>query len=83
MTTVDFTSGFGPGTFGFCPCRLDSDGTPQFFALGYYGATTLLGYAPSLDLVIAVDLVDSLGYHGGYAAVSTLFEMINKLARSS
>ena len=83
MTTVDTDSGFGPGTFGFCPCRLDSDGTSRFFALGYYGATTLLAYAPSLDLVIAVDLVDSLGHNGGYAAVSTLYEMIEELARSS
>jgi CubicO group peptidase (beta-lactamase class C family) len=83
MTRVDASSGFGPGTFGFCPCRLDSDGAPQFFAIGYYGATTLLGYAPSLDLTIAVDLVDSLGTNGGYAAVSALFERIEELARSS
>ena len=83
MTQVDAGSGFGPGTFGFCPCRLDNDGMPQFFAIGYYGATTLLGYARSLDLTIAVDLVDSLGTNGGYAAVSTLFEMIEDLARSS
>ena len=83
MTRVDIESGFGPGTFGFCPCRLDSGGTPQFFGLGYYGATTLLVYAPSLDLVIAVDLVDSLGHNGGYDSVSTLFEMIEDLARSS
>ena len=83
MTSVDTDSGFGPGTFGFCPCRLDADGAPQFFAIGYYGATTLLGYAPSLDLTIAVDLVDSLGTNGGYAAVSALFERIEELARAS
>ncbi|HEX2046939.1 MAG TPA: serine hydrolase [Acidimicrobiales bacterium] len=83
MTRVDPASGFGPGTFGFCPCRLDSDGVPRFFAIGYYGATTLLAYAPSLDLTIAVDLVDSLGTNGGYDAVSALFERIEELARSS
>jgi CubicO group peptidase (beta-lactamase class C family)/peptidoglycan/LPS O-acetylase OafA/YrhL len=83
MTAVDPSSGFGPGTFGFCPCRLDGNGDPQFFAIGYYGATTLLAYAPSLDLTIAVDLVDSLGHNGGYDAVSTLFAMVEELARSS
>ena len=83
MTDVDVRSGFGPGTFGFCPCRLDEAGRPRFFGVGYYGATTLLVYAPSLDLVIAVDLVDSLGLHGGYAAVETLFEMIEDLAKAS
>ncbi|MDQ3897515.1 MAG: beta-lactamase family protein, partial [Actinomycetota bacterium] len=83
MTDVDTSSGFGPGTFGFCPCRLDGNGVPQFFAIGYYGATTLLAYAPSRDLVIGVDLVDSLGHNGGYAAVSTLFAMIDDLAGSS
>ncbi|MDQ4133576.1 MAG: serine hydrolase [Actinomycetota bacterium] len=83
MTAVDVNSGFGPGSFGFCPCRVDSEGTPRFFAIGYYGATTLLAYAPSLDLTIAVDLVDSLGHRGGYSAVFTLFEMIEELRYSS
>ena len=83
MTSVDVDSGFGPGTFGFCPCRLGTDGTPRFFGIGYYGATTLLAYAPSVDLTIAVDLVDSLGYNAGYDAVSTLFGMIEDLVRSS
>ena len=83
MTQVDPDSGFGPGTFGFCPCRLDATGTPRFFAIGYYGATTLLGYVPTLDLTVAVDLVDSLGLNGGYDSVTTLFEMLEELARSS
>lgn len=83
MADIDPYSGFGPGTFGFCPCRLDNEGTPRFFGIGYYGATTLLAYAPSVDLVVAVDLVDSLGHNGGYDAVWTLFGMIEELARSS
>jgi CubicO group peptidase (beta-lactamase class C family) len=83
MTAVDPNSGFGPGTFGFCPCRVDGGGNPQFFGIGYYGATTLLAYAPSLDLTIAVDLVDSLGHNGGYDAVFSLFAMVEELARSS
>ena len=82
MTDVDPGSGFGPGTFGFCPCRLDDAGTPRFFAIGYYGATTLLGYVASLDLIVAVDLVDSLGLNGGYDSVTTLFEMLEELART-
>jgi CubicO group peptidase (beta-lactamase class C family)/peptidoglycan/LPS O-acetylase OafA/YrhL len=82
MTDVDPNSGFGPGTFGFCPCRLDDTGTPRFFATGYYGATTLLGYLPSLDLTVAVDLVDPLGVNGGYDSVTTLFEMLEELART-
>ena len=82
MTDVDPDSGFGPGTFGFCPCRLDDTGTPRFFAIGYYGATTLLGYVPSLDLTVAVDLVDSLGLNGGYDSVTTLFETLEELART-
>ena len=83
MADVDPRYGFGPGTFGFCPCRIDSEGNPRFFAIGYYGATTLLGYVPTLDLTVAVDLVDSLGVNGGYDAVTMLFEMIEELVRSS
>jgi hypothetical protein len=83
MTDVDPISGFGPGTFGFCPCRLDDAGNPRFFAIGYYGATTLLAYVPTLDLTVAVDLVDSLGINGGYDSVTLLFEMIEELVRSS
>jgi CubicO group peptidase (beta-lactamase class C family)/peptidoglycan/LPS O-acetylase OafA/YrhL len=83
MMAVDPVYGFGPGTFGFCPCRLDSEGNPRFFATGYYGATTLLGYVPTLDLTVAVDLVDSLGVNGGYDAVTMLFEMIEEVVRSS
>ncbi len=83
MTDVDVNSGFGPGTFGFCPCRVDNKGNPQFWGIGYYGATTLLAYSPTLDLTVAVDLVDSLGHNGGYNAVSTLFAMIEAAARSS
>ena len=83
MTDVEFASGFGPGTMGFCPCRVDTDGVPHFFGIGYYGATTLLAYSPALDLTVAVDLVDSLGHNGGYDMVFTLFEMIEDLARAS
>ena len=83
MMAVDPVYGYGLGTFGFCPCRLDSEGNPRFFAIGYYGATTLLGYVPTLDLTVAVDLVDSLGLNGGYDAVTMLFEMIEDIVRSS
>jgi len=83
MTDIDVASGFGPGTFGFCPCRLDNAGSPRFFGIGSYGATALLAYSPSLNLTIAVDLVDSLGHNGGYDAVFTLFEMLETLAGSS
>ncbi|MGI8810548.1 MAG: serine hydrolase domain-containing protein, partial [Acidimicrobiales bacterium] len=83
MTAIDPGSGFGPGTFGFCPCRVDDEGTPRFFGIGYYGATTLLAYAPSLNVVVAVDLVDSLGHNGGYDAVSSLFTLLEQLAGSS
>jgi CubicO group peptidase (beta-lactamase class C family) len=83
MMAVDPVYGYGLGTFGFCPCRLDSEGNPRFFATGYYGATTLLGYVPTLDLTVAVDLVDSLGVNGGYDAVTMLFEMIEDVVRSS
>jgi len=82
MTDIDFGSGFGPGTFGFCPCRVDDQGTRRFFGFGYYGATTLLAYAPALNLTVAVDLVDSLGL-GGYDAVARLFEMLEALAGST
>ncbi len=83
MADVDPIYGYGPGTFGFCPCRLDSEGNPRFFAIGYYGATTLLGYVPTLDLTVAVDLVESLGLNGGYDAVTMLFEMIEAVVRPS
>ena len=82
MMAVDPAYGYGLGTFGFCPCRLDSEGNPRFFATGYYGATTLLGYVPTLDLTVAVDLVDSLGVNGGYDAVTMLFEMLDDVVRS-
>ena len=56
---------------------------PHVLAIvGLYGATTLLAYAPSLKLTIAVDLVDSLGHYGGYDAVFKLFEMLEELAAS-
>jgi len=80
MTEIDVASGFGPGSFGFCPCRVDNLGVPRFFGIGYYGATTLLAYAPSLDITVAIDLVDSLGHNGGYDAVFTLFELLKELA---
>lgn len=80
MTDIDPHTGFGPGTFGFCPCRTDDAGRPRFFGVGYYGATAMLVYAPSLDLVIAVDLAESLGVNGGYAAVEALFVMIERAA---
>ena len=83
MTAIDLNSGFGPGTFGFCPCRVDKDGDRRFFGVGYYGATTLLAHAPALNLTVAVDLVDSLGHNGGYDAVFTLFEMLEEMAASS
>lgn len=83
MTEIDVRSGFGAGAFGFCPCRVDDGGVPRFFGFGYNGATTLMAYAPSLSLTIAVDLVDSLGHNGGYASVFTLFEMLEQLAASS
>jgi len=82
MADVDPSYGFGPGTFGFCPCRIDAAGNPKFFSIGYYGATTLLGYVPTLDLTVAVELVDSLGVNGGYDAVTMLFEMIDELVRT-
>jgi CubicO group peptidase (beta-lactamase class C family)/peptidoglycan/LPS O-acetylase OafA/YrhL len=82
MTAIDVASGFGPGTFGFCPCRVDDAGAHTFFGIGYYGATTLLAHAPALNLTIAVDLVDSLGHNGGYEAVFVLFEMLEELAAS-
>ncbi len=81
MTDIDTVSGFGPGTIGFCPCRIDAGGVPQFFAIGYYGQTTLLAYLPTLGLTVAVDLVDSLGSSGGYAEVTTLFEMLDALVQ--
>jgi CubicO group peptidase (beta-lactamase class C family) len=83
MTEIDVDSGFGAGTFGFCPCRVDNGGTPTFFATGYYGSTTLLAYAPSLNLITAVDLVDGLWVNGGYEAIFTLFEMLEALAGSN
>lgn len=82
MTEIDFDLGFGPGHSG-APCRVDDGGVPRFFGFGYYGATTLMAYAPALSLTVAVDLVDSLGHNGGYAAVTTLFEMLEALAASS
>jgi len=82
MTAIDLDSGFGPGTFGFCPCHIDDAGARRFFGVGYYGATTLLAHAPALNLTIAVDLVDSLGHNGGYDTVFTLFEMLEEMAAS-
>ncbi len=83
MTAVDVLSGYGPGTFGFCPCRLDDEGNRHFFAIGYFGATTLLAYAPSLDMTIAVDLLDMPPADSEYAPVIALFHMIEELSQGS
>ena len=73
----------GNGTFGYCPCRMDEEGDPRFFAIGHHGATTVVAYAPTLDMTIAVDLVDSLWEDDRLASVEWLFEMIEGLAANS
>lgn len=83
MTAIDPNTGYGMGTFGFCPCRYDSHGQPRFAAIGYYGATTLLSYLPDLDMVLAVDLVDSLWEDDQYAPVTDLVERIERLVQDS
>ncbi|MFP5318684.1 MAG: serine hydrolase [Acidimicrobiia bacterium] len=83
MTTIDAETGYGPGTFGFCPCRFDDWGVPRFFAVGYYGATTLLAYLPSIDMTLAIDLVDSLWEDDQYAPVTDLVERIERLVHDS
>ncbi|MGH9225328.1 MAG: serine hydrolase [Acidimicrobiales bacterium] len=82
MTTIDPFTGFGPGTFGFCPCRIDDDGVPQYFAIGYFGATAVLVYAPALDMTIAVDLID-VPPDSETGPVAVFFEMVEELARRS
>jgi len=83
MGTIDAETGYGPGIFGFCPCRFDGEGVPRFLAAGYYGATTLLAYLPSLDMTLAIDLVDSLWEDDQYAPVSDLIERIERLVQDS
>jgi len=82
MTAVDPFTGFGPGTFGLCPCRVDDDGIPRFFATGYFGATAVLVYAPQLDMTIAVDLLDQ-SPDSETGPVAAFFEMVDYLARRS
>jgi hypothetical protein len=83
MTRIDPYTSYGNGTFGFCPCRIDDEGYPWFFGVGYFGATTLLAHAPSLDLTIAVDLLSSTGQDDYFATVPRLFEMLEELIRNS
>ncbi|HEX6596123.1 MAG TPA: serine hydrolase [Acidimicrobiales bacterium] len=83
MSAVDPETGFGMGTFGFCPCRYDVEGMPRFAGIGYYGATTLLSYLPGLDMTLAIDLVDSLWEDDQYGPVSDLVDRIERLVQDS
>jgi CubicO group peptidase (beta-lactamase class C family)/peptidoglycan/LPS O-acetylase OafA/YrhL len=80
LTAVDLATGYGPGTFGFCPCRTDEAGDGSFFALGYYGSTAVLVHAPAPNLTIAVDLTTSLWEDDRYEAVIRLFELVEEAA---
>lgn len=81
MIGVDPESGYGPGTFGFCPCRVDPDGTPRFFGVGYFGGTATLVYSPDLDMTFALEMVDRPPSADSYDPVTRLFEMVIELAR--
>jgi CubicO group peptidase (beta-lactamase class C family)/peptidoglycan/LPS O-acetylase OafA/YrhL len=60
MTKIDPASGYGIGSMGFCPCVMLPNGLPSFFAIGYFGASAVTAYVPSLDLVVVVNVTDGL-----------------------
>jgi CubicO group peptidase (beta-lactamase class C family)/peptidoglycan/LPS O-acetylase OafA/YrhL len=73
MSEFDPEAGMGAGTLQYCPCRLDGDGRTVAFAVGYSGASTVLVRLVDLDVVIALDLTDSLwGDDGRFADVEDL-----------
>jgi CubicO group peptidase (beta-lactamase class C family)/peptidoglycan/LPS O-acetylase OafA/YrhL len=59
LATVDRATLMGP-VWGYCPCRYDVDGSPILSAVGHSGATTLVTYSPTTDVLAVVNLTDSL-----------------------
>jgi CubicO group peptidase (beta-lactamase class C family) len=77
MSEFDPEAGMGAGTLQYCPCRLDGDGRTVAFAVGYSGASTVLVRLVDLDVVIALDVTDSLwGDEGRFADVEDLLRAL-------
>jgi CubicO group peptidase (beta-lactamase class C family)/peptidoglycan/LPS O-acetylase OafA/YrhL len=69
MIRIDPMTGAGAGSFGFCPCGLDSQGDAHFSAVGNFGGTTLLIYVPTAGLTMVMDVTDWLWFEGRLDAV--------------
>lgn len=78
----DPDSAAGLGAFGFCPCTIEPDGSRSFFAVGYTGGHTWVGYIESLGITIAIDLYDTIWSDGRYDAVSGLAAALASVAAS-
>jgi CubicO group peptidase (beta-lactamase class C family) len=60
MNDIDLDTGLGGGEWIYCPCSLEADGRQTWRGVGHSGGTTMLVYSADDDLVIAVNLGDTL-----------------------
>jgi CubicO group peptidase (beta-lactamase class C family)/peptidoglycan/LPS O-acetylase OafA/YrhL len=80
MTGIDPATGAGAGSFGFCPCVIGANGLPQFFAVGHFGGTTLVVYAPVVGLTMVLDVTDSLWPDGRLDAITAELVALGAMA---
>jgi CubicO group peptidase (beta-lactamase class C family) len=76
----DADSAAGAGSYGYCPCYEQADGTKTFFGVGYTGGHTWVAHVPSLGVTVGVDVYDTLWSDGRYGAVN---ELIVELAHAA
>jgi CubicO group peptidase (beta-lactamase class C family) len=60
MLNVDNKFSTGLGAFPTCPCSRGKDGKPVYSSIGHNGGQTTIQYAPAENLVMSVNLTESL-----------------------
>ncbi len=80
MLDFDNDLNIGLGAYAYCPCGHDA-GTDTYSSFGHYGGQTALQYAPAQDVVIALNLTQSLWTDElGQADVADLLLAVERLA---
>jgi CubicO group peptidase (beta-lactamase class C family)/peptidoglycan/LPS O-acetylase OafA/YrhL len=60
MNDIDLNTGLGGGEWIYCPCSIEADGRQTWRGVGHSGGTTMLVYSADDDLVIGINLGDTL-----------------------
>jgi hypothetical protein len=82
MAAVDPNTWLGAGTFGYCPCTIDPDGGHHFRYIGHSGGRTAVEYSETDDLIVVVNVTDSLWSEGRGAALTDLTEQLRAVVQS-